>query len=184
MKLSRCPGASWIVKESQKSSLACCKVCGVQQVNPLDCQNALFWASPMRIFSHNVVWKVLRAPAHPAEGELPVTGPMQPSRTSPGWIPMWNTEQPSRGRRINICGRKSLLLLFWAESMFVWAAYDFSPTSAGLHFSCIHVSESFLHFLLDLRWCQNNFKNVSFRVSGLAPPRLCALKLFGDLLLE
>lgn len=42
MELSRCPGASQIVKESQESSLACSEVYGVQEINSLNCKNALF----------------------------------------------------------------------------------------------------------------------------------------------
>lgn len=36
---------SQIVKESQKSSLACSKVCDVRQMNPQDCRNTSIWAS-------------------------------------------------------------------------------------------------------------------------------------------
>lgn len=104
----------------------------------------------------------------------PITTPVWPVRTPAACNQMRGTEQPSRGKRLNICGRKSwFAAVLWTESIFVWGSGDCSPASAGLHFFCIRFSKSFPDFSRDLRWCQNNFKNVSSLVSGLAPPRPC-----------
>lgn len=135
-----------------------------------------------RTFSLDVLSKVLDGPADPAVGELPATGPL---RTSACLMELdVKTERSPAGRKMNICGRKSLLLLFRELQ-----AYLFEPSKiflSPLHgpvspaFISLKASPTFRLTSGDARIISDLFlrRFLAWRFLGHA------LQLFGGLLLK
>lgn len=125
-----------------------------------------------RSFSHVAVSQVLGALQALLEESSPHPEPCSLPEYFLGKTECENREQPGRGKN-EYLWEKILVPCLWTASIFVWASYDFSLTSAHPHVSCIRFSECFPHLSLDLRWCQNNFRSVSPQVSGPALSRPC-----------
>lgn len=158
------------------SSLAYSKVCGGQQINLLDCRECFALSSQWR------EPKVLGGPADPAVGELPATGPVQ---TSTRLMELnGKAERSPAGGKMNICGRKSLLLLFRELQ-----AYLFEPPAIFLSPLHVPVSPAFISLK-----ASPTFRLTSGDARIISDLFLCrflawlflghAWQLFGGLLLE
>lgn len=122
--------SSQIVKEGQKTSLICSKVCDVQQINLLDCRNAIWASQWQKPFSF---WSLTGAGGGGGpQTLLKGSSPKLNQGTPLGWNWMCK-QQPSRRETKLIYVWEKILVaaLLWSESTFVGDFQGFSLTLCG-----------------------------------------------------